>query len=60
MVAKLGRQQLGEQPVILVGVVALRAEHHLRVRRMRRKSLSSSLISFPVCRRPAVGYVEHA
>ena len=29
MVAKLGRQQFGEQPMILVSVVALRTEHHI-------------------------------
>ena len=31
MVAKLGRQQFGKQPMILVSVTALRTEHHIRV-----------------------------
>ena len=58
MVAKLGRQQFGKQPMILMSVIALRTEHHLRVARSAEVA-QVILDSFPVCRRPTVRYVEN-
>ena len=57
MVAKLGRQQFGKQPMILVSVIALRTEHHIRVARSAEVA-QAILDSSPVCGRPTVRYVE--
>ena len=57
MVTKLGRQQFGKQPMILMSVAALRTEHHLRVARSAEVA-QVILDSFPVCGRPPVRYVE--
>jgi hypothetical protein len=57
MVAKLGRQQFGKQPMILVSVIALRTEHHIRLARSAEVA-QAILDSSPVCGRPTVRYVE--
>jgi len=57
MVAKFGRQQFGKQPMILVSVIALRTEHHIRVARSAEVA-QAILDSSPVCGRPTVRYVE--
>ena len=58
MITKLGRQQFGQQPMILMSVAALRTEHHLRIARSA-KITEMILDSFPMCRRPPVRYVEN-
>ena len=57
MITKLGRQQFGKQPMILMSVVALRTEHHIWGARSA-EITQVILDSFPMCGRPTVRYVE--
>ena len=59
MIAKLGRQQFGEQPMILMSIAALRAEHHLRCTGSA-KLTQTILDSFPVNGCSPVRYVKDA
>src|SRR5262245_26197164 len=58
MITKLGRQQFGKQPMILMSVVALRTKHDLGIGGSA-EITQVILDSFPMCRRPTVGYVEN-
>src|SRR5436305_2398537 len=58
MITKFGRQQFGKQPMILMGVAALRTENHLWGASFA-KLTQVILDSFPMCRRPTVRYVKN-
>ena len=57
MITKLGRQQFGQQTMILMSIAGLRTEHHLGVAGST-KFTQMILDSFPMDGRPPVRYVE--
>lgn len=58
MIPELGGQQFGQRAVVLMRIVALRPEHHIRIAGLP-KGIELGLDPAPMRGRAAVGEIQH-